>query len=77
MAGDPDGEYTYGESQTYMGYVDAVGGDSTPTGTVELWIGGDRVADGILNSMGAFTITSSRAPVQATDAHGRVREVPR
>ncbi len=66
VAGDPDGDYTYGDSQTYMGYVDSIGGDSTPTGTVELWIGGDWVADGILNSMGAFTITSSRAPVQAT-----------
>ena len=59
-------DYTYGDSQTYTGSVSSSGDSDEPTGTVQLWIGEDHVADGILNSSGEFSITTTEAPVQAT-----------
>lgn len=60
LFGDTSREAEYGEAQTWEGAViSAVG---TPTGTVELWVGGGKVAEGALTD-GRFSIVSDRIPV--------------
>lgn len=63
LFGDPSREAVYGEPQTWEGAVSSAVG--TPTGTVELWVGGGKVAEGELTD-GLFTIVSDRIPVGST-----------
>lgn len=59
----PDVPADYGQTLTWEGTVSSAVG--TPDGTVELWVGGAKVAEGTVSG-GAFTITADRIPVGST-----------